>query len=475
MALLQGILAGARLLFVHQFTELGLIDLDTLVLRHFEGQLDREAISVVQRERCVAGDHGLRVLLAGRLLSGLLHRDVEDLDAVRQRAAERVLLAVRGFGDIVERGGELGVVRLHRGFGNRQQFRHHRRHHAEHTHRLDGTAQQSAQHIAAAGIARAHTIAHDHQRRTHMVGDDTQLDVGVGVLAVLDARELFRGLDDREDLVGLVDVLLALQQVCQTLKASTGVDVLVLELAGDVQVGLRLDVVDHVVLEHEVPDLDVTVLVGDRAAFLAVLGAAVHIDLRAGAAGAGAAGRPEVVFHAQDLDVLGVDALVAPDGAGFLVVGVGGHPQLFRVEAVAALLHRQGEQLVGVVDGLFLEVVAEREIAQHLEEGAVAGGLAHLFDVKRAHALLVARHAVARRGLLPHQVRDERHHAGDCEQRGGVRRDERSRRHHQMVVLLEIIEIGLCDLRGTHVGGRSLVCPMWLWVGCGWGHCSLSM
>lgn len=53
------------------------------------------------------------------------------------------------------------------------------------------------------------------------------------------------------------------------------------------------------------------------------------------------------------------------------------------------------------MDGLLLEVVAEGEVPEHLEEGAVTRGLAHLLDVEGAHALLVAGHAVAWRGLLP--------------------------------------------------------------------------
>ena len=98
--------------------------------------------------------------------------------------------------------------------------------------------------------------------------------------------------------------------------------------------------------------------------------------------------------------MLGVHALVDPHGTGFVIVGERGHPQLLGVEAVAALILRGGEQLPGVVDGLFLEVVAEGEVAEHLEEGAVAGGLADLVDVERTHALLVGGHAALRRGLL---------------------------------------------------------------------------
>ena len=247
-----------------------------------------------------------------------------------------------------------------------------------------------------------------------MVGHDAELDVRRRVLAVLAAGQPFRGLDDREHLVGLVDVLLALHEVGETLEAGAGIDVLLVELADDVHVGLGLDVVDLVVLEHEVPDLDESGLVGRGAAVLAVLGAAVDVDLGAGAAGAGAAGGPEVVLHAEDLHVLGVEALVPPDRAGLFIVGVGGDPQLLRVEAVAALVLRGGQQLPREVDRLLLEVVAEGEVAEHLEEGA-------------------------------EQVRDERHHAGDGEQGRRVGRDQGRGRHHEVIVLAEIVKIALRD------------------------------
>jgi hypothetical protein len=40
-----------------------------------------------------------------------------------------------------------------------------------------------------------------------------------------------------------------------------------------------------------------------------------------------------------------------------------------------------GDQGPGEIDRLFLEVVAEREIAQHLEEGVVARGVADIVEV----------------------------------------------------------------------------------------------
>ena len=101
MTLLEGVGAGTGLLLGHKLAELGLVDFHSLVGGHFESQLDREAVGVVQSERIRAGDHRVGGLL------GLLDGHVENLDAVLQRTTERIFLAVGRFGDIVE-----GVVKL---------------------------------------------------------------------------------------------------------------------------------------------------------------------------------------------------------------------------------------------------------------------------------------------------------------------------------------------------------------------------
>ena len=48
---------GTLALLVHQPAEAGLVDAEALLRRHLEGQVDREAVGVVQRERLVAGQH----------------------------------------------------------------------------------------------------------------------------------------------------------------------------------------------------------------------------------------------------------------------------------------------------------------------------------------------------------------------------------------------------------------------------------
>ena len=79
-----------------------------------------------------------------------------------------------------------------------------------------------------------------------------------------------------------------------------------------------------------------------------------------------------------------------------------------------------------------LEVVAEREIAQHLEEGVMPGGVADIVEVvvlaAGAHALLRGGGAAVRALLQAGEDVLELDHAGVGEQQGRVVvRDERRR------------------------------------------------
>ena len=88
-------------------------------------------------------------------------------------------------------------------------------------------------------------------------------------------------------------------------------------------------------------------------------------------------------------------------------------------------------------DGLGLEVVAEAEVAQHLEEGAVAVGGAHDVDVHGPEALLHRGGPLPRRHLVAQEEGLERHHTGDGEQHRGVVGDEAGRGHGRVPPLGE--------------------------------------
>ena len=79
-----------------------------------------------------------------------------------------------------------------------------------------------------------------------------------------------------------------------------------------------------------------------------------------------------------------------------------------------------GKELPGIMDGLFLEIVTETEIAQHLEKSVVAGGVSHVFQVvvfaPGAHAALGGYGARAGALLKAQEYLLELHHAGVGEQ-----------------------------------------------------------
>ena len=120
--------------------------------------------------------------------------------------------------------------------------------------------------------------------------------------------------------------------------------------------------------------------------------------------------------------------MLHPEVGGLVVVAEDGDPEL-----VLRDLELAGEELPGEVDGLALEVVAEAEVAEHLEEGVVAGGVADVLEVvvlaAGAHAALGAGGARVVALVAAEEDVLELHHAGvGEEQRRVVARDERGTR-----------------------------------------------
>ena len=113
-----------------------------------------------------------------------------------------------------------------------------------------------------------------------------------------------------------------------------------------------------------------------------------------------------------------------------------------------------GDQVPGELDRALLEIVAEREVAEHLEEGVMPRGVADIVEVvvlaAGAHAFL--RGGRARIGPLLKAGEDvlELHHARIGEhQCRVVARHKRRRRHHFVAVLGKIVEKRRPDLVDT--------------------------
>ena len=173
---------------------------------------------------------------------------------------------------------------------------------------------------------------------------------------------------------------------------------------------------------------------GDGGAFL--VRAEVDVNLRAGAAGAGIAHLPEVVVLVAVYDMVG-GKVCLPVAGGFVVAAQSfglrtledSGIQAFRIQA--EYIH---QELPRPVDSLFLEVVAERPVAEHLEHGVVVGVEPDLLKVVMlaADAQTFLRVGDARPfgRLVAQDDVFELVHAGVGEhQRGVVFYDHRGRRH----------------------------------------------
>ncbi len=183
-----------------------------------------------------------------------------------------------------------------------------------------------------------------------------------------------------------------------------------------------------------------------------VLAAVVEEDALAGEHAA-----PVAVLLRADLGDAVRDAALAehgrPDAGGLVVArdAVGrvadeaGHVDVLGVQAHD--VDQEGEELA---DLLLFEVVAERPVAEHLEEGGVAV-VAHVVDVLGPHAGLAVGQALPGRMLGAEQVGEQGLHPAAVEERAGVAAGhEGGAVDDRVPVLLEEGEVGVADVVGVH-------------------------
>ena len=201
--------------------------------------------------------------------------------------------------------------------------------------------------------------------------------------------------------------------------------------------------------------------------------AVVVENLRARPARAGIAHRPEIVRggDADDLP-LGQAGDLGPQPGRLVVIGVDGDEQLVLRQAEFL-----GDQVPGQLDRPLLEVIAEREIAEHLEKGVMPRGVADVFQVvvlaAGAHAFLRGGGALIRALLDAGEDVLELHHPGIGEQQGRVvARHQRARRHDGVPGGGEIFEKRGADVVGGLHGPILLGFPPFHARGAAISYCS---
>ena len=124
------------------------------------------------------------------------------------------------------------------------------------------------------------------------------------------------------------------------------------------------------------------------------------------------------------------------------------HPQAVRVDAEV-----DREEVPGVADRLGLEVVAEAEVAEHLEERVVAGGPPDVVDVAGPQTLLTGGRLREVELALAEEVILELVHAGRREQHRGIPAGHEDVAGAADAALrFEERQIGFPQFIGLHVG-----------------------
>src|SRR4029077_9199770 len=165
-------------------------------------------------------------------------------------------------------------------------------------------------------------------------------------------------------------------------------------------------------------------------------------------AGTGVAHLPEIVFRAELKNPLSRHTLPEPQVIGF---GIARDAVFALKDGDVKLLFinpeplRRSDQLPRVRDGVFLEVVAERKISQHLEKCVMTIGESDVFEIvvlaARTHALLRSRRPrVVALFEAKENVLELVHSGIGKKQRRIVRRDQRRGVHLPMSLLNEEVQ-----------------------------------
>ena len=334
---------------------------------------------------------------------------------------------------------------------------HHRAHQTMQERVLDAelvavaqtAADDSAQHVAAVLVGGQDAVGDQKRRGAGMVGDDAQRRIVAVGRCRVNAGDARDAADQRLQEVVVVVAAAALDDGGDPLQAHAGVH------AGCFQ-GRQRAVRGAVELgKDEVPELGIAVAVFVRGARRPAgdFRPQVVEQFRIRAARPGVAHGPEVLLVGHHPLGWQPDR-GRPDPARLVVAWMHRDPQ-----PILRQLQDLGDELPRPDDGVFLEVVAEAEVAEHLEERLVAPGVADVLQIvvlaAGAHAALATDGATIVQAFAPGERVFELHHASvGEEQRGIVARHQRTRRHDAVATAGEEIQVGGAKVASQHRRAR---------------------
>src|SRR5579884_785222 len=243
----------------------------------------------------------------------------------------------------------------------------------------NGAAQNTTEDVAAPLITRQNAIGSEEDKRPRVVGEDAQGDVGLFALAIACLSQYREMINNGAEEVGIEDRFLALHHHRETLKTHARVDIFLRQRC------TRTIEVLIILHEDEVPDLQEALAITTRLTIspaTTVLYPAIIINLRVWSTRSRSPWRsPPVIFQAYNR-LIWITGHLVPIDRCFIIIGMDRGIQTIRGQAYSLC-----QKLPGKGNRLTLKVIADREIAKHLEKGQRAL-IAHLVDIGRAEAFL---------------------------------------------------------------------------------------
>mmetsp|Transcript_118021 Transcript_118021/g.252066 ORF Transcript_118021/g.252066 Transcript_118021/m.252066 type:complete len:694 (-) Transcript_118021:302-2383(-) len=408
---------------VHGFREARHVDLDAMLLSHELGEVNGETVGGVEQKGVLATD------------LALLGVGLELADTPVKRPSELLLLLLNDSLDVS------GIL-LQRREGITEGIKDRTHELVEEPRRCiedlaavaHCPAQDATKDVAASLVRRRRAIGQSDGQRADVIGNDTIGHVHMVLVFVAHLAGVFllrAGLllDGFEDCLEQIRVVVApdvQEHRRNALKAHARIDALRWQID---EAAIFLALVLH---ENIVPDFEhIRVVHVDQSSRIAATDAVV-VDLRARTARARFAHFPEVVLHVEGQDPR-IRQIPLPDLFSLLVhwdVGLLLVPAVIsRIQAAWVQVVDLCQKLPSPSDSLLLEIVTERPISEHLEEGVVVDILAHVLEVvvfaSGTDALLRVRCALqlrkgVRRVDLPNKDGLELVHASVDEEKGGI-------------------------------------------------------
>ena len=333
-------------------------DGEATVLENLLGEVDGEAVGVVEREEDPAR-HAPPVPVPGSHRPGrpALDLGLDPLEPAIEGLGEALLLQPAELAHPPPLLAELRVHVAHPVGHGARDLPQERLGEPEHPPVAHRPPHDPPEHVASPLVGGADLIRDEERGGPRVVGDDAHGDVvGLARPVRLPAAALDVG-DQRAEQVGVEVRALPLDDGGDALEPHAGVD------RGPRQGVEPSRCVPVELHEDQVPDLEPAVALAlgpetpppGRLLGAGEIVALVVVDLRAGSAGSLVPHRPEVVLLAETEDaIVGQTGDRLPEAEGFVVVGVDGRPEARRGEPQVP---RQETPRVG--DGIGFEVVPE--------------------------------------------------------------------------------------------------------------------